>query len=511
MKRKTIILFILRFTKLAFSVIGLSLAAKYFGVSLDRDMWLIALNCIVVVNLSVWGPINETFRAKFIILREEQGEKRVLERLRSLLVVTLIVTLVLIGCLFAFSYPVARLLAPAYGDEQIAALVLMLLVVVPSLLFDQFSQLGISILNAYDSFFVPEISNCIAALVNIASMILLAPHIGIYALAVSYYIGLILMLSLVGYEVYLRKVPIFSGDIRIKLGDFKPFFVYALPFFIPYFFIQVNFLLEKSLGNLLGEGVVSMLDYSRKFVDIPINVLTSVLLTMLVPVLSSRFAKRDPIGFLADFKQVYQFGFLIVTALIALLCSSAEELIGIILYHKEQMSFGTIVKISSLANYYAWSALVNFFYIIFGLALLATNRGKIYAFFGVLAQLIMIGLNVAYYQTFGVYTFPLTFIVAHSISAAALFAYFPYPNRRNLFAVTLKYLIYLAVVVMGSYLLTGLIPNGDNSYAILIANGSIILIVMFALLFILRLEERLFIVQYWRKAVGFVKEYRLRK
>src|SRR3546814_3163973 len=111
-----------------------------------------------------------------------------------------------------------------------------------------------------------------------------------------------------------------------------------------------------------------MLDYSRKFVDIPINVLTSVLLTMLVPVLSSRFAKRDPAGFLADFKQVYQFGFLIVTALIALLCSSAEELIGIILYHKEQMSFGTIVKISSLANYYAWSALVNFFYIIFGLA-----------------------------------------------------------------------------------------------------------------------------------------------
>src|SRR3546814_753736 len=175
------------------------------------------------------------------------------------------------------------------------------------------------------------------------------------------------------------------------------------------------------------------------------------------------------------------------------------------------MSFGTIVKISSLANYYAWSALVNFFYIIFGLALLATNRGKIYAFFGVLAQLIMIGLNVAYYQTFGVYTFPLTFIVAHSISAAALFAYFPYPNRRNLFAVTLKYLIYLAVVVMGSYLLTGLIPNGDNNYAVLIAKGGIIMMVMFATLFILRLEERLFIVQYWRKAVGFVKEYRLRK
>ncbi|MGV3763098.1 MAG: lipid II flippase MurJ [Parapedobacter sp.] len=511
MKRKTVILFILRFTKLAFSVVGLSLAAKYFGVSLDRDMWLIALNCIVVVNLAVWGPMNETFRAKFIILREEQGEKRVLERVRSLLVVTLGVTVVLISCLFAFPYPIARVLAPAYGQEQITALVLMLLVVAPSLLFDQFSQLGISILNAYNSFFVPEISNCVAALVNVVSMVLLAPHIGIYALAVSYYIGLLLMLSLVAYEVYLRKVPIFSGGIKIRLWDFKPFLIYALPFFIPYFFIQVNFLVEKSLGNLLGEGMVSILDYSRKFVDIPINVLTSVLLTMLVPVLSSRFAKRDPVGFLADFKQIYQFGFLIVTALIALLCTSAEELIGIILYHKEQMSFEAILKISDLAIYYAWSALVNFFYIIFGLALLATNKGKIYAFFGVLAQLIMIGLNFLYYQTFGVYTFPLTFIVAHSVSAAALFVYFPYPHRRSLFAVTLKYLIYLATVVVGSYLLTGLIPHSVGNYMVFITNGSIILISMLTLLFILRLEERLFVVQYWQKAVGLIQKSRSRK
>ncbi|HWK99015.1 MAG TPA: lipid II flippase MurJ, partial [Parapedobacter sp.] len=425
MKRKTIILFMLRFAKLAFSVIGLSLAAKYFGVSVERDTWLIALNCIVVVNLAIWGPVNETFRAKFVILREEQGEARVLERTRALLAVTAMVTLVLVGCLIAFPYSIAKVLGPAYDTEQLNALVLMLLVVAPSLLFDQFSQLGISILNAYDSFFVPEISNCIAALVNIVSMILLAPHIGIYALAVSYYIGLVLMLSLIIGQIRLRKIPILFSFRDIHLADFKPFFIYALPFFVPYFFIQVNFLVEKSLGNLLGEGVVSMLDYSRKFVDIPINVLTSVLLTMLVPVLSGHFAKRNIAGFLKDFKQLYQFGLLIITALIAFFCSSSTELIGLILYHKGQISHDAIAEMGQLSMYYAWSALISFLYIIFGLALLATNRGKVYAFFGVLAQLIMIGLNFLYYRTFGAYTFPLTFILAHSFSAIALFIYFP--------------------------------------------------------------------------------------
>lgn len=383
----------------------------------------------------------------------------------------------------------------------------MLLVVAPSLLFDQLSHLGTSILNAYNSFYVPEISNCVAALVNIVSMIFLAPYIGIYALAVSYYIGLVLMFSFVAYEVYLRNVPIFSDGIKVRLADFKPFFIYALPFFIPYFFIQINFLVEKSLGNILGEGVVSMLDYSRRFVDIPINVLTSVLLTMLVPVLSSRFVKQDAAGFLTDFKQIYQFGLLIVTGLIAFFCSSAQELIGLVLYHKEQMPLDAVIRISDLANYYAWSALINFFYIIFGLALLATNRGRIYAFFGVIAQLIMIAFNFLCYRSLGVYTFPVSFILAHSFSAVALFIYFPYSNRRILFSVTLRYVLYLVAVVGVVYLLTELLPDRTNDYIALIVNGCTILIVMFALMFLLRIEERMFVLQYWRKAIGLVRKY----
>lgn len=466
-------------------------------------MWLIALNCVVVVNLAVWGPINETFRAKFVLLRGEHGEEWVLTRTRALLAITLLVAVLLVAVMVVFPYRIAELLAPAYGPKQLDALVVMLWVVAPSLLFDQFSQLGTSILNAYDSFFVPEISNCIAALVNIVSMVLLAPHIGIYALAVSYYIGLILMLSLITWQIYMRKIPIMFSFRGINLSDFKPFFVYALPFFVPYFFIQINVLVEKSLGSLLGEGVVSMLDYSRKFVDIPINVLTSVLLTMLVPILSGHFAKRNTTGFMKDFKQLYQFGLLVVTALIGFFCSSSTELIKLILYHKGQITQTAIAEMGRLSVYYAWSALVSFLYIIFGLALLATNKGKIYAFFGVLAQLIMIGLNFLYYRTFGAYTFPLTFIIAHAFSAVALFLYFPF-NRRVLFYISARYILYLGSVVTVGLLLTGLVHDLDNAFLQLVVNGIIILLVMLALLFILQLEERLFIRHYWFRAITLI-------
>ncbi len=504
MKRTTVILFILRCAKMAFSVVGLSLAAKYFGVSLDRDMWLIALNCIVVMNLAVWGPINETFRAKYVILREEQGETQVLAKARSLMVVAMVISLCLVGSILAFPVPIARLIAPAYDAEQVNALVLMLMIVAPSLLFDQFNQLGISILNAHNSFFVPEISNCIAAVFNIVSMVVLTPYIGIYALAVSYYAGMALMVLFIVYEINKRKIPLFSRGHKIKFADFKPFFLYALPFFIPYFFIQINVLVEKSLGNILGEGVVSMLDYSRRFVDIPINVLTSVLLTMLVPILAGRFAKQDTAGFLTDFKQVYQFGLLIVTALIAFFYSSGVELIELILYHDGEIPSVAILKMGSLSTYYAWSALINFFYIIFGLALLATKKGKIYAFFGVIAQLIMIALNFMFYRTFGAYTFPLSFIVAHTFSAIALFVYFPY-NRRMFVGITLKYLCYLILVVFGADLMAGLIPAHLSTIVALVVNGSLIVVLMFALLFVFRLEERLTVYTQWKKMMKFVR------
>ena len=95
--------------------------------------------------------------------------------------------------------------------------------------------------------------------------------------------------------------------------------------------------------------------------------------------------------------------------------------------------------------------------------------------------------------------------MAHSISAAALFIYFPYSNRRALFAVILKYLLYLVMVVAGSYLFARLIPESVEYFVALMVNGCVILIMMFALLFILRLEERLFVRQYWQKAVGFIR------
>lgn len=484
------------------SVLGLSLAAKFFGISLERDVWLLALNFIVVVEAMVWGPINETFRAKFVILKEELGERAVLAKTKSLLLLIVLLSIVLVVTMMAFRTPIAKLVAPGFDDQQISFLALMLLVLTPSLLFNQFSHIGISVLNAYESYFLPEITSSIAALVNIAALLFLAPYMGIFSLLVAYYFGLILMLILVIRQLRKKQVRIFDGFGSVRVRDFRPFLSYALPFFVPYFFVQLNLVIEKSLGNLLGEGTVSIMDYARKFIDIPMQVMSSVMLTLLVPVLSSRFAKKDRSGFLLEFRKVLQLGLLVVAFIIAFFSTSAQNLIALILEHGELITSDAIVLISDLSVYYAWSSLVIFTYLIFGLALLSANRGWIYAALGVIPQLLMIALNFIFFRKWDVYVFPISLLLSHIPSAAVMFLKFP-GNSRRLILPLIKYVGILSLlVILTDSIITQLgIPVQHPTFAIF-CHIVIIGMVLLLLMVVFRAEELMYL-KGWRNAIRY--------
>lgn len=485
------------------SVVGLSLAAKFFGISLERDVWLLALNFIVVAEAMVWGPINETFRAKFVVLKEQLGERAVLDKTKSLLLLTALLSLVLVAVVMLFRTSIAQVLAPGFDDQQIRFLALMLLVLTPSLLFNQLSLIGISVLNAYESYFLPEITSSIAALVNIIALLLLAPYMGIFSLLVAYYFGLILMLVLVIRQLRKKRVGIFTGFGNIRMGDFMPFFLYALPFFVPYFFVQLNLVIEKSLGNLLGEGTVSVMDYARKFIDIPMQVMSSVMLTLLVPVLSSRFAKHDRPGFLLEFRQVLQLGLLVVAFIIAFFSTSAQPLITAILHHGELITSDAVALISDLSVYYAWSSLAVFTYLIFGLALLSANKGWIYAVLGVIPQLLMIGMNVVFYRDWGVYVFPISLLVSHIPSALVMFVKFPGDSRRLVLPIVRYLCMLVLLVILATLVVAQLgIPAQYPIFA-LVCHVAIIGAILLLLMVVFRAEELAYLTKGWRTMMRY--------
>src|SRR5690606_38063628 len=202
-------------------------------VNMDRDLWVLALTFATLLDLALWGTSNETFRAIFIFIRAAQGLQIAMERTRSLLIFTFFVCFLFVLLIVVFRFQLAGYLAPSYHDLQLNTLAEMLLIISPIFLINQMIQIGIRVLNAFNVFFIPEVASFITSIISILLIIFLAPVIGIGSLAVSYYIGVLLLLLLVLLQLKKQRI-----DVGIRLRDlqslnFSGFLIYAAPFFLP--------------------------------------------------------------------------------------------------------------------------------------------------------------------------------------------------------------------------------------------------------------------------------------
>jgi putative peptidoglycan lipid II flippase len=468
MRKKAALIFLIKIVRLAFAVINLSLSAKYFGVSLERDVWILALNCIVIFDIAIWGPINETFRAKFLFLKEEEGGQSALKKTQSLFLFTNVVTILLVAVLVIFPQGIAGLIAPDFQGSKLIGLILMIRLVAPSFLLNQVTQLLISILNAYDSFVIPELTGLVTQILTLALVILLAPSIGIFTLAIAYYVGLLLLLIFLIIQLKRFKIQLFKNFDFFVWNDFKPFIIFALPFFFPYAISQLNLIIEKSIASSFHIGSVSILDYSRKFSDIPLDVLRSVFMTLLIPILSSSFAKKERETFAAEFQKMYQFGFIVIVIIIGMLNSCPEAFVNI-LYQKGHISKESLSEIVQLTRLYSWTTLSIFLYLMFGSALLSSEKGKVYGVYGSIAQVLMIILNLGFSGMFNIYIFPYSLFTSHLIAACAMACYFPFKHN-GILSSTIRNGMLLFIIVGIMYYLRQWMLTFQNQYLIVILN-----------------------------------------
>lgn len=484
MKKITSILFILKILKLLVGILNLSLTAKYFGVSFDKDSWLLSLSLILFLDLAIWGPINETFRSKFIFLRSENGEIYALNKTKSLVFFSFLISFLLICLIFIFPELLANIIAPTYYGVQHDKLVKMILIAAPILLITQFSAIFTSVLNAYESFFIPEIAGFVTSVINYFLLILLVPYIGIYSLIISYYTGAIILFILLYFQ--LKKLNILLFNFKsVKFSDFKLFFIFALPFFLPYAFGQISAILEKILVVRIGVGDLSALDYSRKFTDIIVNVFTSVLLTILVPILSSKFIEKNHFEFVKFFKEIFQLGMIFLALIIPVFTSSSLSII-IIFFDKGKISYDKLIEISNLSILYSWSLLSIFTYLIFGISLLASNRSKKYAFWGVIAQIITILMNLILINRIGIYIFPVSLLLSHLISGVVMAYNFPYKTK-DLITIITKYffLLILTTIIVFFFNKLMFFKFSFNPFLTICINSifSLIILILFVVLF----------------------------
>lgn len=420
-KRTTSILFVLRLLRMLMSLFTVALTAKYFGVSVEKDAWLLVSTLLSATTMMVWGPINETFRAKFIFIRERDSEDKAVRAAVALFCGVVVITSVIILVLALLHGPIARFSASDLSRDGIYWFGSLFLTLLPTLLIEEINNISSSILNAYNIFYLPELVATFTGIGYIAILMFLAPTVGIYALVAGQYMSTV-SLTVVLFAALARK-KIFSRA-QLTSPDFRllrPFVIYALPFFFPYAIGQLNAFGERWLAGLLGVGNISILDFGRKFTVILQTVIGSILTTMMVPLLARAHSAGDNVDFAAKLNEHLSVIYGIMLLAVPLLFGGAYPLCDF-LYHRGTVTAENIAEITMLCRLYAAAFLGVMVYVIFGNILLSTERGKLYAFWGVLAQIAVLGLNLGLVSTLGLIIFPLSLGTVHLLTGIVMWA-----------------------------------------------------------------------------------------
>ena len=486
MRKKAVLLFILKLIKIPLNIILLSMTAKYFGVSLEKDVWILAFTTMSTIDAALWGPINETFRTKFIFLKENNSEETALVKTQSLLTYFILFSVLLVGGILAFPDYFTYLIAPDYDVSQRLVLVKMIYYVAPVLLFNQLMSIGISILNAYEIFFIAEVSGFFSTIINIALIYFFVERMDILSLPLSYYISTLLLIAFIVFFIIKKKIPLFKANWNFSFDGFKTFFLFAIPFFLPYFFGQINSLVEKILASGIREGVISSLDYANRIPTLMYGIVVSIITTILVPVLSKYYIKGDKDLYNDEFRKMFQLGLLIISFITAFIAGASLPMVKI-LYDRGSISTEELISIADLSILYGISLLGIFGYVIFGMSLLSSENQKYYAFIGMATQIAVITINFLFVKLGGIYIFPISIFFSHSIFA--YFMYLKYPFRKDL-NIEPRYFLLVIIIVSIMYFGMRHSVSFTSPYPEVIFQAGVLAILLFILSYIFRLEER---------------------
>ena len=475
-KKTSLYLFILRFVRMVISVITLTFTARYFGVSMERDVWILVLTLITTIIQALWGPLNEIFRAKFIFFQEKEGNECAVRKTGSLFGFIVWVTLVISLILYLHSIPISKFMAEDLGVGAVILFFYLFLWQIPTLLLNELTNIGISILNAYEIYYIPEVVGFTAGIINLCVIILLAPNIGIYSLLIGTYVNVLILLIVV--LIYLNKldIKVWKYLLAIHWRDVKLFLLYSSPFYLPYFVGQFNTIFERVIAGMLGSGNISSVEYARQFITILQSVLSSVLTTIMVPLLAKQFVNKKEVDFNKTIVDNLQITMLIYALAAIFIISSATPLCDFF-FNRGKIDYDSMQTITNLTQCYGIAFIGVIIYIVMGLALLASNQGKYYAVIGVVTQIAVFIFNLLGVKVLGVYVLPLSLGLAHFIAGTAMLIHSDILNHKLIVLYVLKSIGYIYILLI-PYMLWNSVFIYKNSLIRLFCIGFSLIVVI---------------------------------
>lgn len=279
-----------------FGFIRTRLMTEYLGVGTSADAFITAYKIPNSLRkIFAEGAMTSIFVPTFVKLAKEGT----IQEASALMTRAFLFfeSLILIMCcgIYVSASSIIHVIAPGWDAAQIALTVPLLQILIFFIFFVSSSALLAAAIQSKHHFLVPAAAPVVLNIVIIASLIVCK----LYALPVSFFSytivlgGLFQLLMHIYMYFKLHFTVKFTGTQRV-FDEFKHVSKRFLPAFFSMSILEISLFIDTSFASYLPAGSIALIDYSARFMQIPLGVFGVALSTILLPYFSriSTYAPR---------------------------------------------------------------------------------------------------------------------------------------------------------------------------------------------------------------------------
>jgi len=307
------------------------LLAQSFGASQSLDIYFAAFRIPdLVYNILFAGSIIVSFLPIFSEYYKKNKEES-WEMVNYVLNGFLIFFLILVFILFIFTPALINLMVPGFSPEAKKMCVLLTRIMFLSPLFLGISSLFSSILHYFGKFLAYSFAPVFYNLGIIFGILVLAPKYGILGVAIGVVLGAFLHLLI---QIPAAKNCGFKYLPRFNLKYPAIFELFKLAVFrtIAAASSQINFIVITFFASLIGEGAVSVFNFSNNLRYFPVGIIGVSVASAVFPLLSKNIEQGQKDKFLKTFTENFCFILFLSLPVSALFFIFRKEIVKIIFW-----------------------------------------------------------------------------------------------------------------------------------------------------------------------------------
>ncbi|WP_339044859.1 murein biosynthesis integral membrane protein MurJ [Candidatus Zinderia endosymbiont of Aphrophora alni] len=336
--------------------------AHNFGVSIYTDAFNISFR---ILNLVCRIFSEDIFSQTFIPIIIEYKNKRKYSFLKIKKIINDVTTILMWLSFFVvilstiFSLTIVKiLLIKTKSNKKIFFLSSNLIkIMLPFIYCSSYIAISRCILNIYNNIKISTISLIIINILFIISIYVVTPifNCPIYGVGFSiFFSGIIQILFQIPF---LRKIGIlpkiyfnFFSSLKNKKATY--IFKKVLTPIISYSILQLNLLLNIKIASKLKEGSVSWLFYSDRLIEFPLALICGVLYTIILPILSKVFFKKNNFIYYTFFDYTLRLVFLLIFPLQIFFFTLSVPIISTLFFYNK-FDINSVFMTSKTLNFYS--------------------------------------------------------------------------------------------------------------------------------------------------------------